>query len=52
MKNLTDFIRLRDSSDAFKKSKERGYPGIPCFHTEDGEIYIGRLQKLYEGMGL
>lgn len=38
LRNLKEFIRLRDSSPAFDSVKANGSIGIPCFVSEDGQI--------------
>lgn len=39
-RNLKEFLALRDNHPAFKKVRERGTIGIPCFVKEDGEVII------------
>ena len=36
VRNLKEFIRLRDTSPAFDTVKANGSIGIPCFVAEDG----------------
>lgn len=38
VKNLKEFLRLRDSNKAFDSIKAAGSIGIPCFLFEDGTI--------------
>ena len=38
VRNLKEFIRLRDSSPAFDTVKANASIGIPCFVTEDRQI--------------
>ena len=38
VRNLKEFIRLRDTSPAFDSVKAKGSIGIPCFVLEDGQI--------------
>lgn len=38
VKNLKEFLLLRDNRDEFKKIKEKGSIGIPCFVYLDGSI--------------
>ena len=38
VRNLKEFIRLRDSSPAFDAIKANGSIGIPCFVTDDGRV--------------
>ena len=38
IRNLKQFLKLRDSHPAFDKVKKQGAVGIPCFLLEDGAI--------------
>ncbi|MDO4512047.1 MAG: hypothetical protein Q4B68_09555 [Bacteroidales bacterium] len=38
VRNLKEFLRLRDSSPAFAGVKASGSIGIPCFVMEDGSV--------------
>jgi len=38
MKELKEFLALRDSREEFADAKKNGYAGIPCFLREDGSI--------------
>lgn len=38
VKNLKEFLRLRDSHPAFEEVKRAGSIGIPCFVREDGSV--------------
>lgn len=38
VRNLKEFLRLRDSSPAFDSIKASGSIGIPCFVTDEGRI--------------
>lgn len=38
VRNLKEFLRLRDNNPAFDKVKARGTIGIPCFVMEDGSV--------------
>ncbi len=38
VRNLKEFLRLRDASPAFDDARRNGYIGIPCFVTEDGGV--------------
>lgn len=38
VKNLKEFIRLRDSRPEFDAAKREGSLGIPCFLHDDGSI--------------
>lgn len=47
VRNLKEFLNLRDSHPAFAKVRERGTVGIPCFVRDDGEVVIS-LKKFDE----
>ena len=38
MKELKEFLALRDSREEFIEVKKNGWVGIPCFLREDGRI--------------
>lgn len=38
VRNLKEFLRLRDHNPAFEEVRKNGYVGIPCFVKEDGSI--------------
>ena len=40
MLNLRDFLKYRDSSEAFAPVKARGAVGVPCIVINDGEKII------------
>lgn len=40
VKNLKDFLKLRDHSSVFDEAKKVGAAGIPCFVLEDGTITL------------
>ena len=40
VRNLKEFLRLRDSSPAFDEAKRDGSVGIPCFVLEDGTVTL------------
>ena len=40
VKNLKEFLALRDNHPAFEKVRKKGAIGIPCFIKEDGSIVI------------
>lgn len=40
VRNLKEFMRLRDNSPVFDEAKKCGYIGIPCFVLEDGTITL------------
>lgn len=37
---LKEFLKLRDSNDAFKQARENNSIGIPCFLREDGIVTL------------
>ena len=38
VRNLKEFMRLRDSNSAFDSVKANGSIGVPCFVMEDGSV--------------
>lgn len=40
VKNLKDFLKLRDHSSVFDEARKVGAAGIPCFVLEDGTITL------------
>lgn len=38
VRNLKEFIKIRDNSKEFDTAKKEGYIGIPCFVSEDGKV--------------
>ena len=40
VRNLKEFLKLRDSSPAFAEAKRAGAAGIPCFVLEDGRVTL------------
>lgn len=38
VRNLKQFLALRDNNPAFDDARRNGYVGIPCFVLEDGSI--------------
>lgn len=40
VRNLKEFLKLRDNSPVFDESKRYGAAGIPCFVLEDGTITL------------
>lgn len=40
VRNLKEFLRLRDSDPAFDGAKRNGSVGIPCFVLEDGSVTL------------
>ena len=49
VRNLTTFIRLRDTSPAFESVKADGSIGIPCFVAEDGQISFDTERYIPKG---
>ena len=41
MKNLKEFLALRDNSKEFDDVKKFGYVGIPAILTDDNKIILG-----------
>ena len=50
LKNLKEFLAIRDSSDLFDAARKEGSIGIPCIVEEDGTIsldgspYVGQAE--------
>lgn len=40
MADLKAFLKVRDSSEEYKKVREEGRLGIPCFQFDDGSITL------------
>ncbi|SFQ42890.1 Glutaredoxin-related protein [Lachnospiraceae bacterium XBB1006] len=40
VKNLKEFLRLRDNNPIFDACKQNGSAGIPCFVKEDGTVTL------------
>ena len=40
MKNLKEFLKLRDKEPVFDEAKSNGYVGIPALLSEDGTITL------------
>lgn len=40
VKNLKEFLKIRDNSPVFDECKANGFAGIPCFVFEDGKVSI------------
>ena len=40
VKNLKEFLKLRDSHPVFDKAKKMGSVGIPCMVLEDGTVTL------------
>ena len=51
VRNLKEFIRLRDSSPAFDSVRAGGSIGIPCFVEDDGQISFDAAKFLAEDDG-
>lgn len=50
MRNLKEFLFIRDTEEVFMPRKEKGMIGIPCLVTEDGE-FIFEVARLVEKFG-
>ena len=51
VRNLKQFLALRDTNPAFDSIRQRGSVGIPCFVLEDGTITFSQeeaYQSLHE----
>ena len=46
LKNLKEFLALRDSMDIFKCAKDNGAIGIPCIVDDKGDVSLGWEQFL------
>lgn len=40
VRNLKEFLKLRDRDAAFTHAKQAGQAGIPCFVLEDGRVTL------------
>lgn len=40
VRNLKEFLRLRDNNPIFDEAKRSGSVGIPCFVLEDGTVTL------------
>lgn len=40
VRNLKEFLRLRDNNHVFDQAKKSGSVGIPCFVLEDGTVTL------------
>lgn len=40
IRNLKEFLHIRDSNPLFNEVKDRGGVGIPCFVFEDGRVSL------------
>ena len=40
VRNMKEFLRLRDTNPAFDVAKRFGFAGIPCFVLEDGTVTL------------
>lgn len=47
MRNLKEFLRLRDTKEVFVPRKEQGMVGIPCLVMNDGQ-YLFEVSELEE----
>lgn len=46
LKNMKEFLALRDSLDLFKYTKENGAIGIPCIVDDKGDVSLNWEQYL------
>ncbi len=46
LKNLKEFLALRDSLDIFKSVKDNGTIGIPCIVDDEGNVSLDWEQYL------
>ncbi len=40
MRNLKEFLKIRDTDSAFDDARKKGYVGIPALVSEDGSITL------------
>ena len=40
VRDLKEFLKIRDMHPAFKEVRENGWIGIPCFVLEDGTVTL------------
>ena len=45
VRNLKEFIRLRDNNKTFDECKANGSIGIPCFVKEDGIVWVKNIKS-------
>lgn len=50
VRNLKEFLRLRESSSAFDEAKQIGDIGIPCYLLEDGTVTLSSADVGLEPM--
>ena len=43
LRNLKEFLKLRDTWDAFEDARLQGYIGIPCIVDEEGKVSLDWL---------
>lgn len=54
VRNLKEYLRLRDNNPAFDAAKRFGFAGIPCFVLEDGTVTLSSREagiKIDKGDG-
>ncbi len=50
VKNLKEFLDLRDNHPAFEQAKKEGDVGIPCYVLEDGSVSLSSKDAGLEPM--
>lgn len=40
IRNLKEFLHLRDNNPVFDEAKKNGWAGVPCFVLEDGTVTL------------
>ena len=50
VRNLKQFLDLRDAHPAFREEKEEGDVGIPCYVLEDGSVTLSSKDAGLEPM--
>lgn len=44
VRNLKEFLYLRDNDPVFEAARRYGFAGIPCFVLEDGTVTLSSLE--------
>ncbi len=50
VRNLKEFLRLRDAHPAFAEARKAGDVGIPCYVREDGSVTLQSVEVGLEPM--